>query len=99
MTITAPTGLQNNRGGSGKYVPLRKRSSVDTISHFEDIDNLVETLDDIDKRNIRTIFKQAKDPVYLAYEHIDRQPLNKLAKDFVKETAMDFVEFVAKIFE
>lgn len=65
--------------------------------HFSNIDGLKQTLDDIDILNIRTQFKAAKDPIYLAFDHIDKQPLKKVAKDFVRDLSDGFIEFVSSI--
>ncbi len=71
-------------------------NATDTI-HFANIEGLKSTLDTIDVANIRTSFKTAKDPIYLAFEHIDRQPLKKVAKDFVRDLSDGFVEFVTSL--
>ena len=42
------------------------------------------------KKNIRTVFKQAKDPVELAFDHIDKQPFKKVATDAIKDSVSDF---------
>ena len=89
MAIMAATSSQNNRGGNGKYEPLRRAgSSNQTISRLN-TEGLLDTLHAIDERNIRTIFKQAKDPVELAFDHIDRQSLKKVTTDAIKESISD----------
>ena len=65
--------------------------------HFTNIEGLKSTLDDIDVLNIRTQFKTAKDPIYLAFDHIDKQPLKKVAKDFVRDLSDGFVEFITSL--
>ena len=47
------------------------------------------TLNAIDDKNIRTVFKQAKDPVELAFDHINKQPLKKVATDAIKDGVSD----------
>ena len=59
---------------------------------------LKENLDLLDRMNIRTSFKQASDPVYLAFDYIDSKPLTKVMKEFATDTIGDFVEFVSKVF-
>lgn len=71
-------------------------NATDSI-HFTNIEGLKATLDDIDVANIRTSFKTAKDPIYLAFDHIDRQPLKKVAKDFVRDLSDGFVEFITSL--
>ncbi len=67
------------------------------VIHFSNIEGLKDTLDEIDVLNIRTSFKTAKDPIYLAFDHIDKQPLKKVAKDFVRDLSEGFVEFITSI--
>ena len=67
------------------------------VIHFSNVDGLKETLDNIDIMNIRTSFKAAKDPIYLAFDHIDKQPLKKVAKDFVRDISDGLVEFISAI--
>ena len=78
-------------GGSNPF-----QNATDSI-HFTNIEDLKATLDDIDVLNIRTSFKTAKDPIYLAFDHIDKQPLKKVAKDFVRDLSDGFVEFVTML--
>ena len=47
---------------------------------------------EIDDKNIRVMFKQAKDPVELAFAHIDSQPLQKIATNAIKESVLDIQE-------
>lgn len=59
---------------------------------------LKNNLDRLDKTNIRTSFKQASDPIYLAFDYIDSKPLTKVIKEFAEETLSDICVFVSKIF-
>lgn len=72
------------------------QGATNTI-HFTNLEGLKATLDDIDVMNIRTSFKTAKDPIYLAFDHIDKQPLKKVAKDFVRDLSDGFVEFITSL--
>ncbi len=72
------------------------QNATDSI-HFTNIEGLKSTLDEIDVLNIRTSFKAAKDPIYLAFDHIDKQPLKKVAKDFVRDLSDGFVEFITSL--
>ena len=68
------------------------------VLYFEDINALKARLDVMDSKNIVPSFRRTRDPIALAFEHIDSKPLDKLAKDFVKETFMDAVCFISKVF-
>lgn len=72
----------------------------ETFNPFEIRSNstaLMENLDKIDKRNIRERFKNADDPITLAFETIENVPLKTLARDFVRESFCDIVSFVTDI--
>ncbi len=88
MSIMAATNSQNNRSGSGRYTPLRKGGAEKRTTHF-DCSSIMDTLNGIDERNIRTTFKQAKDPIELAFNHISSQPLKKVATNAIKEGVAD----------
>lgn len=97
MAVSLPVDFNNNRQGNGKYKPLRtiEQKQEKFIQVDED---LRKVFDEMDRANIRTTFKQASDPVYLAFKHIDNKPLPTLAKEFVQDSTNDFIEFISKIF-
>ncbi len=67
---------------------------------FEIRDNretLIENLDTIDNRDIRSRFKNTQDPINLAFKTIENTSLKILARDFVKEAFFDFVSSVKDI--
>ena len=66
---------------------------------FKDTKDLKSKLDYMDARSIVPSFRRTKDPINLAFEHIDNKPLKKLAQEFVKETFMDAICFISKVFE
>ena len=49
----------------------------------------------------RMRFRNSKDPIYIAFDFLERQPLDKLAKEFVKDTIKDtmnsFANFISMI--
>ena len=45
----------------------------------------------------RMRFKNSQDPIYVAYDYVDNQPLSKLAKSFVKDQVKGIVKFISKI--
>ena len=85
MAISAPTTAENNRGGSGRgYMPMRgKRQGGNRRGASQP--NY--------RKDARMRFKNSKDPVYVAFDYLDKQPLGKLAVEFVKESISDFVFF------
>lgn len=72
----------------------------ETFNPFEIRNNstaLMESLDRIDKKSISTRFKNADDPITLAFESLENISLKVLARDFVKESFCDIVSFVTDI--
>ncbi len=57
------------------------------FNHFENKVNMQSFQTD---RRMR--FRNSKDPIYIAFEYIDNQPLDKIAKDFVQDTIKDTME-------
>lgn len=45
----------------------------------------------------RMRFRNSQDPIYVAYQFVDSQPLSKLAKSFVKDQINGVIKFVSKL--
>lgn len=45
----------------------------------------------------RMRFRNSQDPIYVAYDYLERQPLSKLAKTFVKDQVKGVIKFISKI--
>ena len=91
MTIIAPSGTENNRTGNGRYTPLRRQKKQGEQEKEQERNDL------LDKKDRRMRFKNSKDPVYVAFDYLDKQPLKKLAIDFVKDSITDIIVFVSKL--
>ena len=77
---------------------LQQNPLEEQINPFEmscDRKALLSSLDAIDNKSIRTRFKNTKDPINLAFESIEKTSLQKLARDFVKESFTDVISFVS----
>lgn len=90
MTLAPTTGAANDKTGNGRYTPLKRRKKD------ENKKNLSEQMDILDKKDIRMRFKNSRDPVLIAFEYLENQPLKRLAIDFVKESISDIMVFVSK---
>ena len=44
----------------------------------------------------RMRFRNSKDPIYIAFDFLEQQPVDKLAKEFVKDTIKDSTSAVLK---
>ena len=79
--------------------PKIEEKKQDEIEKFFKVEgDLKKRMDRYDRLNIRTQFKQASDPIYLAFNYLDKKPLNKVVQDVAKETVLDFCTFISKVF-
>ena len=52
---------------------------------------------EIKGNDARMRFRNSQDPIYVAFDYVDRQPLSKLAESFVKDQVRGFVKFISKV--
>lgn len=45
----------------------------------------------------RMRFRNSQDPIYVAYNYVDNQPISKLAQSFVKDRIQGVVKFISKL--
>ena len=45
----------------------------------------------------RMRFRNSQDPIYVAYQYVDNQPISKLAQSFVKDRVKGFIKFISKV--
>ena len=91
------TSLSNNRlstsgnfsqGGNGKYKPLKQRkvgssTKSNAYNPFEPAYN-------------RMSFKSSRDPIFIAFDHIEKQSPLKLTADFITEGITDSINTIGK---
>lgn len=44
----------------------------------------------------RMRFRNSQDPVFVAFDYIDKQPLEKLAKSYLKDKYKEIVKFISE---
>ena len=88
MTLMATTGTANDKTGNGNFSPLKRKKKNKTTAQDE--------MDLLDKKDIRMRFKNSRDPVYIAFEYLENQPLQRLAIDFVKDSFAEIACFISK---
>ncbi len=79
---------------------LKNELLNETFNPFEtpiSKEELLGNLNEIDSSSIRAKFKNAQDPINLAFDAIEKTSLKTLARDFVKEGFYDIVSFVTDI--
>ena len=87
MAITAASNMSNNRSGNGSFTPLRRKPAQNK--------QLAANLDILDKKDIRMRFKNSRDPIYVAFDYLDKRPIQELAVEFVKDSIFDIMNFVS----
>lgn len=77
---------------------IEEKQVVEMEKFFKVEGDLKKRMDKYDRLNIRTQFKQASDPIYLAFNYLDKKPLNKVVQEVARETVLDFCTFISKVF-
>lgn len=93
MTAT----LNNNRlstsnsfsqGGNGKYRPLKTRKNNGTTNSL--------AFDPFNPSYDRMRFKNSRDPIFVAFDQVEKQSPLKLAKDLIKESITDSINTIGQ---
>ena len=87
MSINPAGDAKNNRGGNGQFRPLLRKAQKEN--------RLQANLAILDKKDIRMRFKNSRDPLYIAFDYIDKRPVQELAVEFVKDSLFDIVSFIS----
>ena len=87
MSINPAGDARNNRGGNGQFRPLLRKAQQEN--------RLQANLAILEKKDIRMRFKNSRDPLYIAFDYIDKRPVQELAVEFVKDSLFDIVNFIS----
>lgn len=87
MAINPAGNSHNNRGGNGQFRPLLRKAQKEN--------KLQANLAIIDQKDLRMRFKNSRDPLYIAFDYIDKRSVQELAIDFVKDSLFDIVNFIS----
>lgn len=88
MTLSTAVAAENNTAGNGQFGSLTRRQNKQTTK---------KSTTALDMNDPRMRFRNSADPIYVAYEYIDNQPLSELATSFVKESVFEIMNFVSKV--
>lgn len=90
MLLLAARAATNEKNGNGKYRPLRKRrkckKSAGTSKQFRYLAN----------NDLTMQFSDARDPVYFAFEFMEKRSLSQLMGDFIQDSFFEISRFVSK---
>lgn len=84
----------NNTGGNGQFGSLLRKRNTNkrdvTSFNLEDYEYLTQ-------KDRRMRFNNSKDPIYYVFDVIENRPIKTLAKEFVKDSFFEAVNFVSKV--
>lgn len=84
--LTTPNNF--SQGGNGKYKPLKTKNAKNNNNSF--------LYDPFNPAYDRMHFKNSRDPIYVAFDYIDKQNPVKLTKDLIKESITDSINTIGK---
>lgn len=92
MLLTTTSAQNNGNGGNGGYIPfgLTVRQSPNEEA-FLDVD--IKDLNALNDKRMR--FKNSRDPIYVAFDHLQKQSMKRLAKDFVKDLINEGISYIS----
>lgn len=71
---------------------VRKTSAKAQSKEFK-----IEDYNYLEKQDRRMRFNNSKDPIYYVFDVIENRPVSTLAKEFVKDSFFEAVNFVSKV--
>jgi len=78
-----------DKDGNGRHTPLARVKKAANEEGQE-----VSYLDSIDTR---MRFNNSKDPIYFAFEYLEKRTVAQLAGDFVKDSFYEISNFVSRV--
>lgn len=77
---------------NNKFGTLTKRTKK-----FEDKEFNIEDYNYLAQKDKRMRFNTSKDPIYYVFDVIENRPISTLAKEFVKDSFFEAVNFVSQV--
>lgn len=91
LALTAPSAMNNNKDGNGKYKPLRRRKKRNTEENLENFSYLNDSTD------LTMHFTTGRDPIYFVFEKLENRSVSALMTEFVKDSFFEVTKFVSKV--
>lgn len=82
---------------SGQFGTLVKSTKTKKVSVKDITSANLEDYTFIGKNDRRMRFNNSKDPIYYVFDVIENRPIPTLAKEFVKDSFFEAVNFVSKV--
>jgi len=91
--LPTTTSSNNNTNGNGQFGSLlRKRTQKIVHEEFD-----IEDYNYLAQKDRRMRFNNSKDPIYYVFDVIENRPIKTLAKEFVKDSLFEAINFVSKV--
>lgn len=93
LTLSRTTPTTNEKNGNGKYkgLRIRKRKKVKSVTNDYSGDFKYLSNNDLTMQ-----FDSSQDPIYFAFEYLERRSLTELASDFIQDSFFQVKKFVSK---
>lgn len=88
--LQPPITTSNDKNGNGRYVPLKRKAQAKAQ---EEVQEFIY-LDTVDSR---MRFNNSKDPIYFAFEYLEKRSITQLAGDLVKDSLFEITNFISKV--
>lgn len=89
-SLLAATPTMNQKNGNGRYKTLRNRKrrkkSENNTDNFKYLCN----------NDLTMQFNNSKDPIYFAFEYLERRSLPELMGDFIQDSFFGIAKFISK---
>lgn len=90
--VFKPTPTMNEKNGNGKYSPLRRRKKQQKKD-----ENKAEDFKYLAVNDPRMRFNNSKDPIYYAFECLEKRSVMQLVGDLVKDSFFEMTNLVSKV--
>ncbi len=82
---------------NGQFGTLVKSNKAKPVNVKDITSANLEDYTFIGKNDRRMRFNNSRDPIYYVFDVIDNRPIQTLAKEFVKDSFFEAVNFVSKV--
>lgn len=86
----ATTATMNQKNGNGRYRPLRRRRKQKQEENQDNFKYLASA-------DPRMRFNNSKDPIYFAFEYLEKRTVPQLVGDLIQDSFFEIAEFVSKV--
>lgn len=80
-----------------QFGTLTRKNNTKKVSNKDITSANLEDYTFIGKNDRRMRFNNAKDPIYYVFDVIENRPIKTLAKEFVKDSFFEAINFVSQV--